>query len=75
MNWMAIVVSVISLTKIAQICVCKLQVGENSCGKSSVVRTLAQLTGHKLMEFPINCDTDTTEIVGTFQQVCSCRLD
>ena len=50
----------------------ELQVGEKSCGKSSVVRTLAQLTGHKLIEFPINSDTDTTEIVGSFQQVCSC---
>ena len=38
-------------------------------GKSCVVRTLAQLTGHKLVEFPMNSDTDTTELLGGFQQV------
>ena len=40
-----------------------------------MVRTLAQLTGHELIEFPINSDTDTTEIVGSFQQVCNYLLN
>jgi midasin (ATPase involved in ribosome maturation) len=35
------------------------------------VQTLAQLTGHKLIEFPMSSDTDTMDIVGSFQQVCS----
>ena len=42
-----------------------------------MVRTLAQLTGHKLIEFPLSSDTDTMDIVGSFQQVCNdyyCRL-
>ena len=34
-----------------------------------MVHTLAQLTGHKLTEFPMSSDTDTTELVGGFQQV------
>lgn len=40
-----------------------------------MVRTLAQLTGHKLVEFPVNSDTDTMEIVGSFQQVCNILCD
>ena len=39
-------------------------------GKSSVIRVLAQLIGRKLVEFPMNSDTDTTELLGGFQQVC-----
>jgi midasin len=34
-----------------------------------VVRSLAQLVGHKLVEFPMNSDTDSTELLGGFQQV------
>ena len=34
-----------------------------------MIQTLAQLTGHKLVDFPMNSDTDTTELVGSFQQV------
>ena len=30
---------------------------------------LARLTGHKLLEFPMNCDTDVMELVGGFDQV------
>ena len=36
-----------------------------------MVQTLALLTGHKLLEFPLNSDTDTMDIVGGFQQVCN----
>ena len=39
-------------------------------GKSSVICVLAQLIGRKLVEFPMNSDTDTTELLGGFQQVC-----
>lgn len=38
-----------------------------------MIRTLAQLTGHKLVEFPMNSDMDTTELVGGFQQVSGCH--
>ena len=47
-----------------------LQVGGGSSGKKSIALSLAQLTGHKLVEFPMNSDTDTTELLGGFQQVC-----
>lgn len=50
-------------------CVDLEKVGGSCSGKSSVVQTLAELTGHKLMEFPMNSDTDTTELLGGFQQV------
>ena len=46
------------------------QVGSSCSGKSSAVHTLAQLCGYKLVEFPMNTDTDTTELLGGFQQVC-----
>ena len=46
-----------------------LQVGDSCCGKSSIVRSLAQLTGHKLLELPMNSNTDTTELLGGFEQV------
>ena len=48
-----------------------IQVGSSCSGKSSVVQTLAQLCGRKLVEFPMNTDTDTTELLGGFQQVCT----
>ena len=53
------------------------QVGGNSAGKVSTVQCLAQLTGHKLEEFPMNSETDTTELLGGFEQVqltlyCTC---
>ena len=49
-------------------CVCT-KVGGNSAGKVSTVQCLAQLTGHKLVEFPMNSETDTTELLGGFEQV------
>ena len=58
---------VISICVLSMLCL--LQVGGGVSGKSCVVRTLAQLTGHKLVEFPMNSDTDTTELLGGFQQV------
>lgn len=47
-----------------------IQVGGGASGKKSIILALAQLTGHKLVEFPMNSDTDTTELLGGFQQVC-----
>ena len=46
------------------------QVGSSCSGKNSAVHTLAQLCGYKLVEFPMNTDTDTSELLGGFQQVC-----
>ena len=51
-------------------CMMCAQVGGRVSGKTSIVRTLAQLVGQKLVEFPMNSDTDTTELLGGFQQVC-----
>ena len=33
------------------------------------MRVLADLTGNKLVEFPMNSDADTTELLGGFEQV------
>ena len=48
---------------------CLIQVGGGKSGKKSIVSSLVQLVGRKLVEFPINSDTDTTELLGGFQQV------
>ena len=48
---------------------CLIQVGGGKSGKKGIVSSLAQLVGRKLVEFPINSDTDTTELLGGFQQV------
>jgi len=44
-------------------------VGSSGCGKSSVVRLLAQLTGKELRTLSVNSAMDTTEILGGFEQV------
>lgn len=44
-------------------------VGNSGSGKSSVVRTLAQLCGQKLHTLSVNSAMDTTEILGGFEQV------
>jgi hypothetical protein len=43
-------------------------VGNSGVGKSSLVRAVAQLTGHHLLEFPIITDMDTTDLLGGFEQ-------
>ncbi|GAC98481.1 hypothetical protein PHSY_006075 [Pseudozyma hubeiensis SY62] len=43
-------------------------VGPTGCGKTSVVRLLAQLTGARLEEFQMNSGTDTMDLIGTFEQ-------
>ncbi|XP_011702049.1 PREDICTED: midasin-like [Wasmannia auropunctata] len=44
-------------------------IGASGSGKSSVVRLLASLTGHKLRSIAVNSAMDTTEILGGFEQV------
>lgn len=44
-------------------------VGSSACGKSNVVRTLAQLTGNELRTLPVNSGMDTMDILGGFEQV------
>lgn len=46
-----------------------LQVGTSSSGKSSLVRLLADLTGHQLLVLPMSSAMDTTELLGGFEQV------
>jgi midasin len=43
--------------------------GTRGSGKNSLVRTLASLTGNSLREVPVNCATDTMDILGGFEQV------
>ncbi|XP_043500763.1 midasin [Polistes fuscatus] len=44
-------------------------VGSSGCGKSSVVRLLANLIGQKLKCIVVNSAMDTTEILGSFEQI------
>jgi len=44
-------------------------VGASSSGKSSIVRLLAELTGHTLHVLPMSSAMDTTELLGGFEQV------
>ena len=43
--------------------------GERSSGKSSILRILSNLSGNFLQEMSINPTTDTTDILGSFEQV------
>lgn len=43
--------------------------GKCCTGKSSVVRSLARMCGHKLLELPVTSVTDTTDLLGGFEQV------
>ena len=53
---------------------CYSQVGSRSCGKTSLVHLLAQLTGNKLEVMAMNSAMDTTELLGGFEQVSHCEL-
>ncbi|RPB22298.1 midasin [Terfezia boudieri ATCC MYA-4762] len=44
-------------------------VGPSGSGKSSIIRLLANIAGHKLDEMALNTDVDTIDIVGGFEQV------
>ncbi|XP_070191391.1 midasin-like isoform X1 [Littorina saxatilis] len=43
-------------------------VGPSSSGKSSIVRLLAEVTGHTLHVLPMSSAMDTTELLGGFEQ-------
>lgn len=43
--------------------------GASATGKTSLVRTLAEITGKKLEEFAMNSGVDTMELLGGFEQV------
>lgn len=45
------------------------QVGPRSCGKTSLVHLVAQLTGNRLEVMAMNSAMDTTELLGGFEQV------
>ncbi|KAJ1819886.1 AAA ATPase midasin, partial [Coemansia sp. RSA 2675] len=44
-------------------------VGPAGCGKTSLVRWLANATGNRLIEFAMNSGVDTSDILGGFEQV------
>lgn len=44
-------------------------VGPTASGKTSLVRLLALLTGHRLKVMAVNSAIDTTELLGGFEQV------
>ena len=44
-------------------------VGPTASGKTSLVRLLALLTGHRLRVMAMNSAMDTTELLGGFEQV------
>ena len=43
--------------------------GPSGSGKTALVRLLAQLTHQPLVEFAVNSSVDTTELLGSFEQV------
>ena len=47
------------------------QVGPKACGKTSIVESIAQLTGNTLNTLAMNSNMDTTELLGGFEQVNS----
>ncbi|KAJ1986122.1 AAA ATPase midasin [Dimargaris cristalligena] len=44
-------------------------VGESATGKTSLIRYLALLTGHRLLEFSMNSGVDSMELLGGFEQL------
>lgn len=44
-------------------------VGPTASGKTSLIRLLALLTGHRLRVMAMNSAMDTTELLGGFEQV------
>ncbi|KAI9762204.1 MAG: hypothetical protein M4579_000527 [Chaenotheca gracillima] len=50
-----------------------LLVGPSGSGKSSTIKAIASLIGVELVEFPLNSDMDTMDLVGGYEQVDSQR--
>ena len=48
--------------------------GESGCGKTSLVRLLARLSARRLSEAVLSTATDTTELLGCFEQNEPSRL-
>ena len=48
--------------------------GGSGCGKTSLARLLAQLSAHRLSEVVLSTATDTTELLGCFEQNEPSRL-
>ena len=46
-----------------------IKVGQSGSGKTSLVELLAILTNHNLQTVYLNSTTDTTELLGSFEQV------
>ncbi len=46
-----------------------LLIGPNNCGKTSLIRLLSQLTNHKLHEFAMTPEIESSELLGCFEQV------
>lgn len=44
-------------------------VGASGCGKTSIVRTAAQLVGRPLTELALTGGTDTADLLGGFEQL------
>ncbi|KAL7716713.1 Midasin [Entamoeba marina] len=44
-------------------------IGNAHCGKTSIVKTIAQSTGHILKEFSMNTSVDTIDLIGGYEQL------
>ncbi|KAG5519126.1 hypothetical protein PMAC_002214 [Pneumocystis sp. 'macacae'] len=44
-------------------------VGPSASGKTSLIKFISFILGAKLVEFPVNNDIDTTDIIGGFEQI------
>ncbi|EMS12723.1 midasin, putative [Entamoeba histolytica HM-3:IMSS] len=44
-------------------------IGDSHCGKTSIVRNIAQLTGHIMKEFSMNTSVDTIDLIGGYEQM------
>ena len=58
-----------SLMKCVEMGWMSILVGPTASGKTSLVRLLALLTGHRLRVMAMNSAMDTTELLGGFEQV------
>ena len=61
--------SYFSLCIVSHVSFLDVQVGPRSCGKTSLVHLVAQLTGNRLEVMAMNSAMDTTELLGGFEQV------